>query len=95
MLRLYYASSFDATRQQTSLQGRSSPPIAPLFRLAPALRMMCDALREGLAACRHYEGLRSRGIPHDAAIRGALGIGRSPVQGTRGTGTPLCFAGKA
>src|SRR5262245_29854735 len=37
------------------------------------LRAMCEALHEGLAIHREYEALRSNGIPHDAALRRALG----------------------
>ena len=44
--------------------------------IATKLRSVSNALREGIAAHRHYEHLRSRGIPHDAAIRQALGISR-------------------
>jgi hypothetical protein len=55
--------------------------------------MMYDALREGLAAHRQYEQLRSRGVPHDTALREALGFGRSPA--TRYTARRIYFAGKA
>jgi hypothetical protein len=34
-------------------------------------------VRAGLAACREYEHLRSQDIPHDRALREALGIGPS------------------
>jgi hypothetical protein len=32
------------------------------------------AISEGLAAYRHFEDLRSHGVPHHAALRRALGI---------------------
>jgi hypothetical protein len=57
--------------------------------------MMYDALREGLAAHRQYEQLRSRGVPHDTALREALGFGRSPAHATRDTARRIYFAGKA
>ena len=38
------------------------------------LRSIVGALREGLAAHRRYEHLRSKGIRHDPAIRRAFGI---------------------
>jgi hypothetical protein len=64
------------------------------WRTLVALWSIWDALRAGLAAHRRYEHLRSRGIPHDPALREALGIGRSPAQLKPGT-APLGFAGKA
>ena len=64
-------------------------------RTITALRMMCGALPEGLAAHREYEELRSRGIAHEAALRQALGIGRNPSRLTRDNVAPLCFAGRA
>jgi hypothetical protein len=59
------------------------------------LRAMCEALHEGLAIHREYEAVRSNGIPHDAALRRALGIGPAPSWQARGTIAPLCFAGRA
>ena len=41
---------------------------------AGMLRTLLGALREGLAAHRRYEHLRSKGIHHDPAIRQAFGI---------------------
>jgi hypothetical protein len=38
------------------------------------LRTILGALREGLAAHRRYEHLRSKGVHHNLAIRQALGI---------------------
>jgi hypothetical protein len=52
------------------------------------------ALREGLAASRQYQRLRSRGIQHDPAIREAFGIGlKGPHTGRHGVGA-IRFAGK-
>jgi hypothetical protein len=42
-----------------------------------ALRTIWGYLREGLAAHRDYERLRSRGVPHATALRESLGIGPS------------------
>jgi hypothetical protein len=63
--------------------------------MVAALVAMGEALREGLAACREYEELRSRGMSHDTALRVALGLGASPQQQTRAAAKPLYFAGKA
>jgi len=56
---------------------------------------MCGALREGLAAARQYEQLRSSGVDHDRAVRAALGLGLIPTQAPRASAKPLCFAGRA
>src|SRR5687767_9819030 len=45
--------------------------------IARALRSLCDVLREAVAAHRRYEWLRSRGVPHDTALKEALSIGHS------------------
>ena len=44
--------------------------------LGSTLQIVIQSLREGLDAHRRYEELRSKGIPHDAAIRQALGLPR-------------------
>ena len=71
---------------------RVSRPALPVMTI---LRMLYEALGESLAAHRHYEELRSRGIGHDAALRHALALApapsRSPCEGL----TPLWFAGRA
>jgi hypothetical protein len=54
-----------------------------------------EAWRDGLAAHRQYEHLRSRGVPHEEAIREALGVGYSRSQAAREAAKPLYFAGKA
>ena len=59
------------------------------------LHAMCDAWREALAAHRQYECLRSRGIPHDTAIRDSLGLGHIHRAGTRHAAKLLYLAGKA
>lgn len=91
---LHYEPGFDGTCRKTDARGRCTHPTAAASRpTVTALRAACDALREGLAASRQYEQLRSRGVPHDTAIRSALGFG--PSQGTRQTAEPLFFAGRA
>ena len=65
-------------------QEQTSPPARPASSWPPvtalrAMWAMCDALREGLAAYRQYEHLRSRGVRHDTALGEALGIGRKPT----------------
>lgn len=44
------------------------------WHFAKTLRAISAALREGVAAHRTYPCLRRRGIPHDAALRHALGV---------------------
>jgi len=56
---------------------------------------MCEALQDGLAAHRHYEELRSRGVAHDSALRQALAIAPAPYEPARERITPLCFASRA
>jgi hypothetical protein len=57
--------------------------------------MACEALQEGLAAHRHYEELRSRGIAHDSALREALALAPAPSRAACEALTPVWFAGKA
>jgi hypothetical protein len=87
---------FDETHHKTNLPDWPAHTIAALpWSILIALRAMWDASREGLAAHRQYEHLRSRGVPHGAAIREALGIGVTPSQVTREVAKPLYFVGKA
>jgi hypothetical protein len=95
MLRTFYdASHLDKTRRETSLAGRppqqtTTPPTAM------TLRSIGVAFREGLASCRQYEELRSNGVPRDAAVREALGLGLIPSQARHQSAKPLSFAGRA
>jgi hypothetical protein len=84
----------DDIRRETGLAARparqgTAPPIAT------TLRAIADAWCEGLAACRQYEALRSSGVPHDRAVKEALGLGlissEAPPQAT----PSLYFAGHA
>jgi hypothetical protein len=84
---LHFESDFEATCRCAHDAASSRPT-------APALGMFWDSLREGLAACRQYEHLRSSGIPHDTAIREALGFGAGPAQ-LRRHEKSLYFAGRA
>ena len=54
-----------------------------------------DALHEAFAAYREYERLRTRGIPHDAAIRESLGAGLKPSPVGPDAVRALSFAGRA
>ena len=84
-----------AAHHATSPPGLFVPPTAAsAWPMLAALAMIGEALREGLAACREYEELRSRGMPHDSALRASLGLGASPQQGTRAAAKPLYFAGR-
>ena len=95
MLRtLDVTSGLEEIRRETSPAARpvrqsTAPPIAT------TLRAMADAWREGLIACRQYEKLRSSGVPHDRAVKEALGLGlissEAPPQAT----PALYFAGQA
>jgi hypothetical protein len=88
------ASSFHPTHQNWKPAGCASQATAASpWPALSALLMMGDALCEGLAAHRQYEALRSRGIPHDRALRQSLGLGFSQLP--RETVKPLYFAGRA
>jgi hypothetical protein len=54
--------------QVTEIPDRRSSPIAK------TLQALWAALREGFAAHRQYHCFRRRGIPHDPALRQALGV---------------------
>jgi hypothetical protein len=60
----------------TSLSATSHERFSPgAWPPLTVLRAMCEALHEGLAVHRQYETLRSKGVPHDAALRRAAAIG--------------------
>ena len=95
MIRTFYDTSrFQDPPRETSRAGKSSRPTAAA-PMAATLRAMGGALRDGLAAARQYEQLRSSGVDHDRAVREALGLGLIPSQAPRASAKPLCFAGKA
>jgi hypothetical protein len=60
-----------------------------------ALRSIFATFGEGLAAHREYEALRSRGMPHDTALRAALGLGARPSGHKQSAAKPLYCAGRA
>jgi hypothetical protein len=93
MLRIFPTE----TRVASAAGGRRtcSRPAAHSWPAHTVLRMMCEALQDGLAAHRHYEELRSRGVAHDSALRQALAIAPAPAERAREGITPLCFAGRA
>jgi hypothetical protein len=43
---------------------------------ANRLRNLRDALRDAFVASRQYEHLKSRGVPHDTALRRVFGISK-------------------
>jgi hypothetical protein len=86
MLRTY----IDETHQESSL----ARPIAAARQITTRLRSIRGLLHESIAACRQYEHLRSSGIPHDMAVREALGVGPIPSQVTRAAAKALYFAGR-
>ena len=86
-----YLPNLHETRRGTDSASR---PVAS-WPIATALRAMWDAFREGLAAHREYENLRSRRMSHDRALREALGFGPCPGRRTRCTSKPLHWAGMA
>lgn len=74
---------------------RRGRTVSPALQPLTALRLFCEALGESLAAHRHYEELRSKGIAHDPALRQALALAPAPSRsGCEGL-TPLWFAGRA
>jgi hypothetical protein len=86
---------FEPTHRQRNLTGWSPPPpAASSWPAVTAVRMMCEAFFEGLAAHRAYEALRSRGIAHERALREALGLGCARLL-PREMVTPLYFSGRA
>ena len=86
---LHHLSGFEATCRC------AQPDAASSWLATTHLGTFWESLREGLAACRQYEHLRSSGVPHDTAIREALGFGAGPAQVRRHETRSLYFAGRA
>jgi uncharacterized protein YjiS (DUF1127 family) len=61
---------------------RHAGPAYPIWSwpIPRALRNLCDALREAVTAHRRYEWLKSRGAPHETALKEALSIGHSACE---------------
>jgi hypothetical protein len=78
-----FAPDFDGLDREADLARLTARRAAfSSWRIATALRTIWDAWREGLAAHRQYEQLKSRGIPHDTALRAAIGL-RHPAGDVR------------
>ena len=90
----HYLPDFNHTHHHARRTSRAARPASPGAMMS-ALRTAWEAWRDGLAAHRHYEDLRSRGVPHEEAISEALGVGRGRSQGAHEAAKPLYFAGKA
>jgi hypothetical protein len=85
---------YDDVRRETGLAARTARQgTAP--SIATTLRDIADAWREGLAACRQYEALRSSGVPHDRAVKEALGLGVISSEAPPQAAPSLYFAGQA
>jgi len=92
MLRsFHYAPRFNERYPQMQPAAR----FASFWSIPTSLRAALGAFREGLAAHRDYERLRSRGMSHDKALRESLSFGRRPHRHARGTAKPLYCAGRA
>jgi hypothetical protein len=63
--------------------------------MVATLHTIYDAWREALAAYRQYEHLRSRGVPHDAALRESLALGHVHRAGTPHAARLLYLADRA
>ena len=63
--------------------------------IATTLRLAIEACREALVACHDYEQLRARRVPHEAALRRAIGLGPASPQHRCRAAHPLHFAGRA
>ena len=74
MLRFRQVASFHTIWEPDLAAQHAAPADYPSRSIATALRTLYDALRAAVGAHRQYEHLRSRGTPHDRALRRALGI---------------------
>ena len=72
----------------------SEPAMARGRGIATTLRLAIEACREALVACHEYEQLRARGVPHEAALRHAAGVGLASPQRHCRAAHPLYFAGR-
>jgi hypothetical protein len=95
MLRnLHCAPHFHEPHPHTQPAGQPLSFWSPL-PMGIALSATWGAFREGLAAHREYERLRSSGMSHDKALRAALGFGLRPSGRTRWGAALLHCAGRA
>ena len=96
MLRtLQTAPSFGGSCRHTGVTRPTHTATRRLRQAVTALRTVSEAWRECVAARQQYGQLMSRGVPHEIAIREALGFGPAPVRETRKPAKPLGFAGRA
>ena len=91
---LHYTPGLEQTYQDARCQP-ARPRAGWSWPTLTTLRSLFDALHEAFAAYREYERLRTRGIPHDAAIRKVLGAGPKPSPVRPDAVRALCFAGRA
>jgi hypothetical protein len=64
------------------LPGNRDAPVGPTFAgrtIGTMLHNLFDAICEGLAAHREYEGLVAMGVRHDTALRAALSLSRASI----------------
>jgi hypothetical protein len=92
---LHPQPGFHQIRHEITATGRSARTTARFRQALTALRTLSEAIQECLAAHRQYEQMRSRGIPHETALREALGLGRTRSKATREGAKPLYFAGNS
>jgi hypothetical protein len=90
----HYLPNFDRSHHASKIDRAKRPVSAPGATVS-VLRTAWEAWCDGLAAHRHYEHLRSRGVPHEEAIKEALGVGHGRSQVAHEAARPLYFAGKA
>jgi hypothetical protein len=91
----HYTPHFHETHQPSPTRRSAHSAITSPLSMAGALWRMWEACRDGLAAHRCYEHLRSKGVPHETALREALGVGCRCSQAAREAAKPLYFAGRA
>jgi hypothetical protein len=84
LLKFWYAPGFEVAEQASARRIASSSCSTAIWP-----RTIYAALREGFAAHRKYEDLRSRGISHDTALKEALGI-RAPAARAGRSHAPRC-----
>jgi hypothetical protein len=74
MLRIRKVTGFQDIWEPGLAAQHAGPTDHPSWPIATALRAVLEGLFGAVRAHRQYENLRSRGTPHDRALRQALGI---------------------
>jgi hypothetical protein len=97
MLRTSFQPAADGTRHADLSPRAAYQTTFWSWAFATTARPTWQALREGLAAHRRYERLRSRDIPHDLALRAALGCPDSdaPAGAPRHPSCPLTSSARS